>query len=72
MEVKISRKEWVFYILTSAATVAMVYAITTDNFELRVLRGTSIAFQTTARIIGQWGLYTERVYHTLIENGRMV
>lgn len=72
MEVKITRKEWLIYLVSSALTVGIVYAISTDNLDLRMLRGLSRACQGTARVVGKWGLETERAYMTIINNGRMV
>jgi hypothetical protein len=67
-----SKKEWTFYLATTAATIALVYLVSTENVDLKVLRGVSIACQSTARIVGTWGLNAECAYNTILEQGRMV
>jgi hypothetical protein len=69
---KISRKEWTIYLLTTALTIGVVYAISVDNFDLRVLRGVSRACQGTARVVGQWGMRAEHTYLQIMNNQRLV
>lgn len=69
---KLTKRDWIAYTVASAITVGMVYVIMSDNVDLKFLRGATRVFQGTARVVGQWGMETERLYHHLIENGRMV
>lgn len=73
MAVKVSKRQWATYVLASAITVGMVYVIMVDDrIDLRFLRTSTRILQTSARILGRWGLETERLYMRLVENGRMI
>jgi hypothetical protein len=67
-----TRKDWTFYIATSALTIGLVYLLTADNVDLRILRAVSVGCQNTARVVGTWGLQTERAYNTILEQGRLI
>jgi hypothetical protein len=69
---KMTKRQWTVYLATSVLTIAIVYALTTDNIELHALRAFSRGCQSTARTVGMWGLKTERLYLTILEQGRMI
>lgn len=69
---KISRKQIVTYLLFSTATVGMVYVLTADGADLHILRAFTRTCQTSARILGTWGMRSENLYNTILERGRLV
>lgn len=70
---KVTKRQWTTYVLASAVTVSMVYVIMVDDrIDLHFLRLSTRMLQTSARILGYWGLETERLYMRLVENGRMI
>lgn len=69
---KVSRKQILTYLVISGATVGLVYVLTSDNADLHVLRAFSHACQSSARVLGTWGLESERLYNAILERGRLV
>lgn len=69
---RISRKEWLVYIGVSLLSVGLVYAVSTENVDLKLLRATARVCQGTARIFGTLGLEAERAYLSILETGRLV
>lgn len=69
---KITRKEWMAYIMLSAMMAAAVYAVSADDMDVRILRGVTRFCQGTARVFGGIGLETEKMYLAILESGRMV
>lgn len=69
---KVTRKQILVYLLFSTATVGMAYLLTADGADLRILRAFSRSCQATARVVGTWGLESEKLYNAILERGRLV
>lgn len=70
-----NKKDWTAYLLASAVSVGLIYAavyVEDGTLELRLLRTVTRILQAAARIVGRWGLITERLYFHVLDNSRMV